>query len=293
MVIKKQNIFIAIMFAILCLGFYALQKKIVISKISAKILDIDMYFLEKCPVAKQDGNTKLYGQYYEDYILSSVFEGQNTGAYIDVGANDPEHDTATKYFYLKGWKGMNFEPQDKYYNILLDVRTRDININMAAADSEGESTLYIPNGREGWTTMEHNISDVLEKDNVSYESKIIKITTLNKEIEKYNFTNIDLLKIDVESYEDVVLKGINLTKYRPKVIVAEARSSVDFNGNLKFEPILIQNNYKFGMEDGLNYYYYREESPEFAEKFKKIRKCVLLSQLKRNIYCQNKENCNF
>ncbi len=269
---------------------YSLRNEKSRTKLFTKLLKIEMYMLEKCPITHQDGNVELSSQYYEDYILSYVFDGQKNGFYIDVGASDPNSGNVTKYFHSKGWRGMNFEPQTVLYNAIVASRPNDININKAVTNSIGKSTFYIPKSMTGWSTLEQ---DIIIKSKMDHEEITVDTTTLNNEIEQHNLTNIDILKIDVESYEDVVLSGIDLHKYRPKVIVAEAHSLVDFYGNLKFEPILVKNNYKLGMYDGLNYYYYREESPEFAEKFRKIHRCVSISQLIRNTFCQNEDHCSY
>src|SRR5262245_16124010 len=62
----------------------------------------------QCPArgAFGDGPT-YYSQFYEDYILGYVFKNQKTGFYVDVGANDPDKSSVTKYFYLAGWRGIN------------------------------------------------------------------------------------------------------------------------------------------------------------------------------------------
>ena len=49
-----------------------------------------------CPIPKSKWNQQFYSQYFEDYILSIFFEQIKQGHYIDVGANDPNHDSVTK-----------------------------------------------------------------------------------------------------------------------------------------------------------------------------------------------------
>lgn len=54
---------------------------------------------------------------------------------------------------------------------------------------------------------------------------------------------------------------------------------------------MLKNGYKFGMNDDLNRYYYRKESPEFAIKFREIGKCVLMDKLAKDNFCQNEDYC--
>lgn len=64
---------------------------------------------------------------------------------------------------------------------------------------------------------------------VILESKIINTLTLNQIVEKNKVSKIDLLCIDVEGHDFKVLKSLDLTKYRPKLIVVEMLDSFDFN----------------------------------------------------------------
>ena len=55
------------------------------------------------------------------------------------------------------------------------------------------------------------------------EIKVINTDTLDNIIQESNMNikKIDLLSIDVEGYEMNVLKGFNIEKYQPNVIVLE------------------------------------------------------------------------
>ena len=56
-----------------------------------------------------------YSQCLEDFILYCVFYDIENGFYIDVGANDPNDISVSKYFYLDGWHGINIEPLPDMY----------------------------------------------------------------------------------------------------------------------------------------------------------------------------------
>jgi hypothetical protein len=53
---------------------------------------------------------KSYSQEGEDMILRRIFEGQEKGFYVDVGAHHPRRFSNTYYFYKLGWAGVNLEP---------------------------------------------------------------------------------------------------------------------------------------------------------------------------------------
>ena len=52
----------------------------------------------QCPPRGPFGNgPTYYSQFYEDYILGYVFKDHEHGFYVDVGANDPDDSSVTKY----------------------------------------------------------------------------------------------------------------------------------------------------------------------------------------------------
>src|SRR4051812_9289860 len=79
-----------------------------------------------------------YAQNREDIILNAFFKDIKDGFYIDVGANDPVHESVTKLFYLKGWRGINIEPSENLHRRLLADRPRDINLKLGVSDHDGE-----------------------------------------------------------------------------------------------------------------------------------------------------------
>ena len=73
-----------------------------------------------------------YAQNYEDVMLWRALKDVPGGFYIDVGAHDPQHSTVTRAFYERGWSGINIEPTVKYHSLLSELRSRDVNLCVAA-----------------------------------------------------------------------------------------------------------------------------------------------------------------
>jgi FkbM family methyltransferase len=253
---------------------------------------IGLIDISQCPKTKfNDTEGALSSQYYEDYILSYIFQNQDKGFYVDVGAGNPEGSSVTKYFYKKGWRGINFEPQAKYYNKLMQSRPEDINIPKAASDDDKPLILYLPDKNDDWASLDRQI--VQKSHQLSSATEIVvRTVTLTDSLQAHNIHDIDFITITVAGHEVSVLRGLDLKSFRPKVIVIESVSPINAFGYLSFEPIILSNGYKFGMTDDLNRYYYRQESPEFAVKFRDIRRCVVLDQLSRGVFCQNEDYCD-
>src|SRR6267142_4363248 len=83
-----------------------------------------------------------YAQNFEDVMLNRVFCGRNKGFYVDVGAADPITLSVTKWFYDLGWSGINIEPHPEFYQRLVAMRPKDVNLNCGAGARRGEAAFF-------------------------------------------------------------------------------------------------------------------------------------------------------
>ncbi len=234
----------------------------------------------QCPLTKFEGNTNLYSQFYEDYVLSNVFKDVHKGTYIDVGASDPDYLSVTKHFYLKGWSGINIEPLPHMYELLESSRPNDINLNVGISDKNAELEFYQIYDRSEkepsvYSTFNPNIKDTASKKGFQIKVFKIPVTTLNFILGQHPIQTINFLKIDVEGFEKNVLKGLDLEKFRPEVLVIEATIPSTYTpSHQEWESIILNNNYSFQFTDKLNRYYLRNESQHLKQNFENIQRCV-------------------
>ena len=87
-------------------------------------------------------NFLSYSEYYEDLILYLLLFDIEKGFYIDVGAYDPIQVSVTKFFYLKGWRGINIEPLPGKIELFQKERPNDINLQLAVGEKK-ETLLFI------------------------------------------------------------------------------------------------------------------------------------------------------
>lgn len=240
--------------------------------------------LEECPISKAAGNTQFHSQFFEDYILSLVFDNIENGTYIDVGANSPHKDSVTKYFYLKGWRGINIEPIKKWHHELTSARPEDINLNVGISDKSGSLEFYqiFHKNKEshkdlsGLSTFDKNALEKAIERGFSHKTFTIPVVTLDQVLEEHPMPVINFLKIDVEGKEKEVLNGLDLSKHRPQIIIIEATEpGTVIRSDDMWKDILLNNRYEFAMFDGLNAYYIAEEySNLFVPKFQKSYICA-------------------
>ena len=93
-------------------------------------------------------------------------------------------------------------------------------------------------------------------------------------------TEIHFLKIDVEGFEEEVLLGFDLNKYRPWIIAIEAIDpSTRTPSEEKWEAYLLENMYFLAYQYGLNRYYVREESRDLSSKFISVEELCEIYEL--------------
>jgi len=172
---------------------------------------------------------KYYSQLGQDIIASDFFEkypvAQRT--FIDVGAFDGLHYSNTHLFYKNGWAGLCVEACSKNYLKLnaLYANTKIVTVHCACADYDGEAELNIATipGSEEWGSDVSSLgSEVLsEWENYAWEKEIVEVKKLNTILITEGINDFNYLSIDVEGFEMAVLKGLDLKKYHPELIISE------------------------------------------------------------------------
>jgi FkbM family methyltransferase len=210
-----------------------------------------------------------YAQNFEDVMLWRALKHVDRGFYIDVGANDPDHDTVTKAFYELGWRGINVEPVPQWFERLETARPRDINLQLALGAEPGAITLYeIPD--TGLSTAEKKFAERHEAER-GYQSRElrVKMDTLTRVCEKFHLAPIHFLKVDVEGAEKAVFQGTDFVKIRPWIIVVEATlPNSQEESYSDWEPLLLNAGYEYAYFDGLNRYYVAGEHEDLKAAFK-------------------------
>jgi FkbM family methyltransferase len=242
----------------------------------------------QCPTRGAfDNGPTYYSQFYEDYILGYVFKEQKSGFYVDVGANDPDKSSVTKYFYVAGWRGINIEPIPELVEKLNKSRPEDTNKGVAISDKPGTLTLYKGVGEtSGLSTLSPKIAASHRTKGFEFTKINVPVTTLNAVLDEHarDKPEITFLNVDVEGFEKQVLSSIDFKRYRPRVIMAESTAPLTEKATHQvWESILIANGYIFAMGDGLNRYYVHGSQESLLPKFIEADFCVRRDKLDKRL----------
>ena len=220
-----------------------------------------------------------YAQFLEDLVLYCALKNvEADGFYIDVGANDPTHDSVTKFFYDRGWRGINIEPLPDKCKLLAELRPRDINLCVGLGSKRGKLNFYM---EDMMSTFSSETVDFRSMDSRPQRQK--NVLTLSEVYERYCAPQqeIHFCKIDVEGYEKEVLEGVSdWQKFRPCIFAVE--STLPGTGipcHDKWENILLENDYFFAAQFGINRYYIDIEKEYLLEGFNSISQFIAQNEI--------------
>jgi FkbM family methyltransferase len=209
-----------------------------------------------------------YAQNLEDYHLDQVFHDTAVGTYVDVGGGHPVADNVTFHLYLKGWRGLVVEPQERLAAAYAGIRPRDAVHSCLAGRADGEIDFHLVEGMHGLSSAVLANAEGAGQYGAGFTTVRKRVRRLSGLIEEAGLAAIDVLKIDVEGAEPDVLAGLELARHRPRVILVEAVNPINPEAAVAaWEPMLTSQGYAFVFFDNLNRFYVASEHAGLARRF--------------------------
>lgn len=209
-----------------------------------------------------------YAQNFEDVMLWRALKHVERGFYVDVGAQHPVIDSVSKAFYEHGWRGMHIEPVPEFAELLRKDRPDETVLQVALSDVEGTLELNVLPGTGLSTFIDAYAGRHRKQHGVEAVRVMVPMLTLAQVLRDNTGRQTHWLKIDVEGFEERVLKGWDSKAFRPWIIVIEATvpGSPELD-HRKWDCILMAADYKFVYFDGLNRFYVAREHAELEPAF--------------------------
>jgi FkbM family methyltransferase len=203
-----------------------------------------------------------FAQNGEDVILWRALGHIHHGRYIDVGANDPTWLSVSKAFYDHGWRGIAIEPSHHFAQLLREQRPEDLIVE-AAASARGQGTVLLHEIQDsGLSTLVDEVRDQHVSQGWDVHEVEVATSSLNEILDAADWGGLDIhfMSVDVEGAEGDVLASIDLTRWRPWILVIESTAPLATNEtHSRWESGVLGAGYEFCLFDGLSRYYVAQE----------------------------------
>lgn len=177
------------------------------------------------------GNTSYSRPSYGDLVAKIRKYCPDPGVFVEAGAVDGFFESNTyELERFHGWRGLLVEPVPEMCARIASTRPRAIAVNCALV-SDPAARPFVE------VAAAHAFSRVIDgaaPDPEAPAGPLVRVPTrsLSALLDEHGLGRIDLLSLDVEGYEIEVLRGLDLTRHKPRFMVVEcltpeAREAMD------------------------------------------------------------------
>lgn len=158
-----------------------------------------------------------FSQFGEDVLVWEHFGRKRDGFFVEVGANAPFIYSQTWLLEQQGWTGLLVEPLASRSEELRQHRpgSRVFQAAAGAPESRGTITLQVPED-DMFASLKPSA-----KGPAALRTESVRLATLDDLIAEAGTRRLDYLSIDVEGMEIEVLRGFDLARHRPALILVE------------------------------------------------------------------------
>jgi FkbM family methyltransferase len=168
---------------------------------------------------------RFYSQWQEDRLIAPYVA--SPGWVVDVGANDGLRGSNSRHFILGGFSAVCVEPDPRPRQRLESLYACREGVHVygcCCGPARGSASLYLASNSE-LSTLEPSAVD-------SSVVISVDVRTLNDILQDAGVDVVSVLSIDVEGAEWDVLRGLDLSRWRPAFIVIETHSDVTEDVNM-------------------------------------------------------------
>jgi FkbM family methyltransferase len=219
-----------------------------------------------------------YAQNREDVVLWRALGHLDRGRYVEVGANHPSNDSASRAFYDRGWSGITVEPMPFYAAAHRAERPRDTMVEAVLTDDDTESVVLHEIAGTGLSSIMDDVGDRHRSEGAPVVDRSVRALRLQDVLAEHGGVGqtVHFMLVDTEGAEGKVLAGVDLREFRPWVLVVEStapNSTEQTHG--AWEDRVLAAGYRFCLFDGLSRFYVAEERAELLQEHLSYPACVL------------------
>jgi FkbM family methyltransferase len=211
-----------------------------------------------------------YSQHGEDALLDLLFKDQENGFFVEVGCIDGKRFSNTLTFEERGWKGMCVEAHAGYIDLLKRNRPNSVICHCAAGETD-EVAVFYANARGSLSTLDKSQESHFQTNYAPYfsgfEEQQVKKVRMSTLLDANKIYEIDILSLDIEGYEVEAMKGLDLSRHKPKVMVIESDNS---QHEAQLDALILPHGYIKSVKLDVNLFYVRDKKMDESLKGKKL-----------------------
>lgn len=197
----------------------------------------------------------------EDRWLDDFFVHKRDGFFVDVGAYDGVDLSNSYHFEQIGWTGVLVEPDPARAERCRVARPHSHTFHCAAVDSPDvrEITFHQVDAAGVFSTTNLTPEHTGRLSNMGHAFKAMTVParTVDSMLEEVGACRIDFASIDVEGAELSVLKGFDLQRWSPSIVVIESNAKSRLP---EIRDRLVRNGYAYWHSIDVNDFYRRLDS---------------------------------
>jgi len=168
---------------------------------------------------------KRYSLFLEEVIIRDFFQDRKGGFFVDVGCAWPIR--ASNTYYLEkhlGWKGIGIDALPDYARAWREKRPASRFFAVLISDQVARRVPFFKSRGLGLSSVSRETASGRSFGSYDEPEEIeVPMTTLDALLEQEGVTKVDLLAMDIEGHEAAALRGFDIERFQPELIVVEGR----------------------------------------------------------------------
>ena len=170
-------------------------------------------------------NATFYSQHGEDFLLNEIFNRKRDGFFVEIGCIDGIEYSNSYFFEKSGWKGLCIEAHNGFIKDLTKNRPNSRIIHCAVGEENLDKVTFYANKIGSLSTLLRTEAQPAAPNSTEsvwgHEEQTVPMRTLNNIFATAGVDKIDFVSMDIEGYEEYAIRGWDLNKYRPRVLLIE------------------------------------------------------------------------
>jgi FkbM family methyltransferase len=202
---------------------------------------------------------------FEPELIWQYFNQATSGFFVEVGANEPQAGSQTWLLESHGWRGLLVEALPHLAARLRAERPRSIVVQAACGSAEHPAMVEF---HEAQTSGHSGLRrHSLEAQDRYVAVHRVPMLSLNEMLAQAGQAKVDFVSIDVEGMELEVLRGFDLSRHAPALMLIE-----DHLLSWKTHLHMRQSGYQLVKRTGLNNWYVPNgRGFRFSSAFERVR----------------------